>query len=178
MAAVLAPLLLLGLVFGSPRAGISYLTAPSAASDLSRQRTGERFLLLEADGRVMASGSSPTSRIELDAGVRSLLRDPARHMMLLHNHPGGTSLSAEDITLFIASPGLTGLSAVTADGTIHTLTAARADAASIFLDRCASEMRQMKERLDPPSRFKTLADRILLDMNREGLVQYADTRVQ
>ena len=92
-----------------------------AAADAWTLRKGEEtgaehLAVLDADGAVIEAGTSGLAdglHYGPDAAAR--LSDPAAGMTVVHNHPGGTSLSGQDISQ-LALPGVARIRAVSGTG--------------------------------------------------------------
>jgi len=164
----------------SPRSSEALMPARAfqlAAARLTAPSTVERFVLLDAAGRVVATGSGGKSRIDLDERVRTMVRDAGCHLMLIHNHPKGSSLSPDDVDLFISSPGLTFLGVVAAGGMMYTISGARPTASKIFFERYSEGRMQLRSQMRNRE-LKGLSHHLLTEMSREGLIKYNAVRLQ
>lgn len=164
------------LLTGNPDAPMPHVSMKTAAVELVQNNTQEHFVVLDETGKVVAAGSGERTKIGFGDDVVALIRDSSRKLSLLHNHPQGTSLSHDDIYLLISSPGLKSVSAVTADGMMYTITAARADAPKIFLNRFAKVEVELRKEWGGSKKLKTLGHQILTDMHKDGIVSYSASR--
>lgn len=85
---------------------------------ISKIKNGEaHFIMDDAGESILSSGVFPNSGGDLPPHIESQLRAGTK-MRLLHNHPSGTSLSADDLAVLAAHPDVLEIVAITETGSI------------------------------------------------------------
>jgi hypothetical protein len=75
----------------------------------------ERLEVIANDGTVVATLDGNQSSVRIDPATDDLLRQPERHLTLMHNHPHSVGLSGADLSQ-LSKPGVERIVAVGADG--------------------------------------------------------------
>lgn len=81
------------------------------------KKTGnERLVLLEAKtGEVLEAGNGSVDKLRLTDTMMALIQDANHSIRLIHNHPGSSSFSKEDI-MMASQPGVDSIEAIGHDG--------------------------------------------------------------
>jgi hypothetical protein len=77
----------------------------------------ERLLVVAPDGRVLAEVDGTSSHVLLPEDIFRSLSAGTLHATLVHNHPGGVSLSGDDLAQ-LGKPGVDRVIAVGHDGSV------------------------------------------------------------
>lgn len=164
------------LLSANPNAAAPPVQLQTIASEIVQSTSHERLVILDAEGKLVWAADGSKSRVDLPTDINTLVKDGTNRLHLIHNHPSGTSLSNDDIRLFLDSPGIKSISVATADGMLYTLTAAKSNAVSVYLSRYAAKEAEYRREWSGKKKLLKLADQILQDMHREGLVNYSSKR--
>jgi hypothetical protein len=104
----------------------------------------ERLLVAQA-GRIIESRDGSQTHIVFDSSLTALCETPGAGLVLVHNHPNSTGLSADDLEN-LAQPGVTAVVAIGHDGSIYAAAAGPRFPASQFVDALYGPARAAADR--------------------------------
>jgi hypothetical protein len=108
------------------------------------QAANERLLVAQA-GRIIESRDGSRSHIVFDASLTVLCETPGAGLVLVHNHPNSTGLSADDLE-HLAQPGVTAVVAIGHDGSLYAAAAGPRFPAGRFVDALYGPARAAADR--------------------------------
>ena len=144
--------------------------------------TNERLLVVAQSGEIIDLVDGGKSHVKFPSRLRPYLTDARNPITLVHNHPAGNGLNANDLGL-LARPGVQRIIAVTQDGSFYEASAAPPidpatlepcwyDRAQKALERALQRDRQLFDRYAVDENYGHL---IALVLSRAGAITYRAT---
>ena len=143
----------------------------------------ERLLIVGSDGTILGEANGDERQVLLPEPIARLLSDGAVRATLVHNHPGGVSLSGTDLGQ-LGKPGVERVIAVSPDGSVFEASAgARFDACAfdaLYKDVLAAVTERVnreaqREGVDPARLYPNLTHLAALTLDRAGVIRYRIT---
>jgi len=143
----------------------------------------ERLLVVGSDGVILGEANGGENDVLLPEALAQLLGSGAVRATLVHNHPGGVSLSGTDLSQ-LAKPGVERVIAVSPDGSVFEAAAGpRFDAATFntvyervlaeATDRASREAK--RDGVDLSKVYPNLCHLAALALDRAGVIHYRMT---
>jgi hypothetical protein len=145
--------------------------------------TVERLLVVGPDGRVIGEANGDGDHVLLPEAVDELLAAKPVRATLVHNHPGGVSLSGNDLSQ-LGKPGVERVIAVAPDGSVFEATAGPKFDRGTFDERYLKMLSEMTERVNREARrdgvsldrvYPNLCHLTALALDRAGVIRYRMT---
>ena len=137
----------------------------------------ERVVVADGAGRIIRSADGAEHGIEIPPDWMPLLRDPTAALVLAHNHPGGQSLSIDDLSQF-EKRGVAVVIAVGHDGSLYAAAAGHSYEAARFAELYATASSEIQRllRLHKPGSAGAVAMHrnhlVALALARAGVIAY------
>jgi len=143
----------------------------------------ERLLVVGSDGVILGEANGDENEVLLPEALSRLLSTGAVRATLVHNHPGGVSLSGTDLAQ-LAKPGVDRVIAVGPDGSVFEASAgSRFDAGTfnalygrVLAETTARVSREaQRDGVDLARLYPNLCHLVALALDRAGVIHYRVT---
>jgi hypothetical protein len=143
----------------------------------------ERLLVVAADGRILGEANGDENQVLLPEALCRLLSEGRVRATLVHNHPGGVSLSGNDLSQ-LGKPGVDRVIAVSPDGSVFEASAGPKFDAGTFDARYARVLADVTERVNREARrdsidlaplYPNLSHLVAMALDRTDVIRYRMT---
>src|SRR6185436_596630 len=143
----------------------------------------ERLLVVGADGVVLGEANGDEHHVLLPEELYRKLCDGAVRATLVHNHPGGVSLSGTDLGQ-LGKPGVDRVIAVRPDGSVFEASAGEKFDPATFSELYARVLSDVTERVNREARrdgvslaplYPNLCHLVAMALDRSGVIHYRMT---
>lgn len=142
----------------------------------------ERLLAVTVNGQLLASVDGASSHVALGPALDEQCQQPGAGIVLVHNHPSSTGLSADDLSQ-LAKPGVAAIVAIGHDGSIYSAAAARRYPAGQFVEKVYTparadadkEMRVQRTSLADARLADWMPHVMALALAKAGVIEYQAT---